>query len=403
MAPVEHAVASEELMAYLDGETSNERSAAIAAHVTSCETCQRLVAELRRVSRDLAGWRLESAPGLKSPRGAAVPAPRLRRWNLFAGRPALAFSMASAAVLVVAAAVMWENAARYSVTRGGSAAAEWVSQAGGSGGGGGNRARDEAQARALAAAPQTVSEAPQRTERVPQAQVPARPPDQKIVHTVELTMVARDFSGIRPEIDRILRSVGGFVGQMDASGEPPSLTATLRIPSGRLETAVAALRGLGRVVHETRSADDVTEQSVDLDARLANSRNTEQRLRDVLQNRTGRVADVLEVEREIARVREEIERLDAERANLDRRVTYATVTLRVTEERQATLDIGPVPLRLQLRNALVDGLRDAASGVMDLLLWALRAGPTLLLWVAVLWWPARRLLRAWRQPKTAAC
>lgn len=132
-----------------------------------------------------------------------------------------------------------------------------------------------------------------------------------------------------------------------------------------------------------------------------NGRNTERRLSEVLKNRTGNVRDVLEVEREIARVREEIERLDAQRSNLERRVAYATVTLQVTEQRQATLEIGPLPVRSRLRNALVDGVRQAYESAVEALLLALRVAPVLVVWIALLWWPARAFFKM-RRPREAA-
>ena len=122
----------------------------------------------------------------------------------------------------------------------------------------------------------------------------------------------------------------------------------------------------------------------------------EKRLNDILANRTGNVQSVLEVEREIARVRSEIESLDAQRVKLDDRVAYATVSLRVTEERRATLDSGPFPLSGRLRNALVDGLRDALDSVIQASLWTLRAGPVLILWGAVVWLVARVFMRRFR-------
>jgi hypothetical protein len=105
------------------------------------------------------------------------------------------------------------------------------------------------------------------------------------------------------------------------------------------------------------------------------------------------------VEREISRVRGEIEQLDAQRADLERRVSYATVTLEVNEQRQASLDIGPLPLSTRLRNALVDGLRDALESTSDVVLWALRVAPTVLVWIVVLWWPVRALMRSRRLKK----
>lgn len=234
--------------------------------------------------------------------------------------------------------------------------------------------------------------------------MPDLPRAQKIVRTANLAIVTPEFEKIRQAIDGIVREVGGFVGQIQVSdaGSARSLNATLRVPASRLDDAVRQLRAFGRVVDERQSGDDVTEQVLDLEARLSNARNTERRLNEVLKTRTGNVRDVLEVEREIARVRAEIEQLDAQRMNLERRVTYATVTLQVTEQRQATLDIGPQSVRSRLRNAFVDGLQGAYESAVGVLLLALRAAPALVLWTAVLWWPARAVFRMVRAREAVA-
>ena len=117
-------------------------------------------------------------------------------------------------------------------------------------------------------------------------------------------------------------------------GDARTLTATLHIPAAQLDAAMATLKAIGRVVDEAQSGEDVTEQVVDVTARLANTRNTEKRLTDLLQKRTGDLADVLAAEREIARVREEIERLVAQRQALGRRVTYATLNWRSWKNRE---------------------------------------------------------------------
>jgi hypothetical protein len=226
-----------------------------------------------------------------------------------------------------------------------------------------------------------------------------------IARWARLDIIASRFDDVNPAIDRILREVKGFAGNIDATaarGASRSLNATLRVPAGSLDTAIASLKKLGHVVAESRGGDDVTEQVVDIAARLANARNTEVRLTDVLRQRTGKVSDVLEAEREIARVRGEIERLDADRKNLDRRVTYATVTLTVSEEPKAALDIGPIPVSARYRNAMVDGARAAFESLLEVSLVILRVAPTLAVWAAVLFWPARIVLRrvnGGRQPR----
>ena len=217
-----------------------------------------------------------------------------------------------------------------------------------------------------------------------------------IVRSATIRIVANRFDEVRPSIDRILRDVKGFAGRIDATaarGASRTLNATLRVPAPALDATLASIKQLGQVVGESQGGDDVTEQVVDIAARLANARHTESRLTQVLRERTGKVTDVLEAEREIARVREEIERLDAERTNLDRRVTYATVTLEVTEEPKAAMDMGPLPIPARLRNAFVDGIRVAVESFLGLSLTLLNVAPTLTVWIALLFFPVRFIIR----------
>jgi len=153
------------------------------------------------------------------------------------------------------------------------------------------------------------------------------------------------------------------------------------------------LRKLGRVESETQSAEDVTAQYVDLNARLLNARNTEQRLTDLLRQRTGKLADVLAVETEITRVRGEIERMEAERKNLVNRVGFATVTTTVVEDYKAQLQMVPHSTSGRIRNAAVEGYRTMVEGVVGLVLFLLSYGPSLLLWGGLLFFPVRGVLR----------
>jgi hypothetical protein len=391
-----HAVPPEELMAYLDGELPSDRATFVASHVAQCGACQAVASDLRQVSSDLSAWRLESPPDrLRAPR-APEAVSRRRSWFawLMPSASPRFVAVATASVVVVGISLVtftMRQAALEEVELTGS---------GGLGPSGSERYRrgGESPTQRPNLGAHVVSPAPQQVVGEGLSSSP------KIIRTASLTVVTKDFESVRPAIDRILRDVGGFVGQIQASdsGNARTLQATLRVPASRLDESTRLLRSLGHVVNESQSGDDVTEQVQDIEARLANGRNTERRLTEVLKNRTGKVSDVLEVEREIARVREEIERLDAQRVNLERRVTYATITLQVTEQRQATLDMGPLPVRVQLRNALVDGLRQAYESGIDVVLWVLQVAPVLLLWTALLWWPARILLRAIRARATAS-
>jgi hypothetical protein len=186
---------------------------------------------------------------------------------------------------------------------------------------------------------------------------------------------------------------------MSVSADPGSarvLRASLRVPGDRLTATLARLRALGQVTQDQQGAEDVSDQLVDLDARLKNARATEQRLSDILRERTGKLSDVLEVEQEVARVRLQIEQLDAQKTNMSRRVAYATIDLTISEARKAGLDPGPLPLLTQLRVAAADGLQNAVDMLVGLILFLLRAGPILVVFVSsvgLVWLAVKRARR----------
>jgi hypothetical protein len=399
MKAAEHAVAHEELMASLDGELPADRQAAVHAHVRQCDACARLLSELRQVSRDAALWQIDEAPAsLAAP---VVPvAPPVRRWGGF--RPWQLASLCTAGLVVVLLGplALREPPSPLLTSQASSPSRNLSSSA----------------PPAHAAEPQTAMQVPAQpglaglaeggpaeaqggSGGAPPAPGQASPAGPLVVRNARLTMVATDFEAARQAVDRLLREVGGYVGQIQVTGTaaPRTLDATLRVPSARLDDVLTSLRQFGRVSHEWQSGDDVTDQVRDLDARLANARNTEARLNDILRRRTGNVRDILEVEREVARVRGEIERLAGERADIGGRIAFATLALRVTEEQQATLGLGPLAVSARFRNAFVDGVRFAFESVLEVSLAVLRVGPVGLLWVLVLWWPGRLLVRTWRK------
>src|SRR5260370_17011877 len=113
------------------------------------------------------------------------------------------------------------------------------------------------------------------------------------------------------------------------------LIGSLRVRADRLDVCLVELKRLGRVNQESQAGEEVTQQHLDLVARLKNSRNTEQRLNGVLQQRTGPVKEILEVEKESARVRGEIEQMEAEQQTMEHRVNFATIDLNLAEEYKA--------------------------------------------------------------------
>jgi len=221
-----------------------------------------------------------------------------------------------------------------------------------------------------------------------------------IARTVALSIVAKEFDASRAALEAILARHNGYAAELNVAtpqGAGRTIQASLRIPAPQLVAAVAELKALGRVENESQNGEEVTQQHADLVARLKNSRETEQRLQDVLRTRTGKVKDVLEVEEEIARVRGEIEQMEAEQQTLEHRVNFATIDLKLAEEYKAQLTTPAPSAAMQLRNAMVNGLRGAFESLLALVLFLAESGPTLLLWLMLLSIPVWLLWRRYQR------
>jgi hypothetical protein len=106
-----------------------------------------------------------------------------------------------------------------------------------------------------------------------------------------------------------------------------NLATTLRLPAPELDTVMAELAALGEVVTKETHSTDVTFQHVDSEARLSNLRRERERYLDLLAKAES-VTDAVAVEKELERVTEAIERLEAELKLMDSRVEYATLDVR---------------------------------------------------------------------------
>jgi hypothetical protein len=419
-----HPIEPEEVMAYLDGELASDRAAATAAHLGECAECQGLAASLRSVSQNLKTWEVE-APESAVPAtvAAALAANRpssrrtllaRRSWREFLGQrwPVVAWVGAVAVVLLVSFGTVTFQSRPAKFT---SVASQMAQQVPAPPPPGAMPAQGKEfdklqQFSRLQSTPRVaadsngllhgfVNNAENSFSEDGQAMT-----DQQgkvlnsaangpmIIRTAELSLITKEFDKARGNLETILKRHRGYVGELKAGGSAGSgrtLSATLRVPADQLDATLAEVKTLGRVESESQGGQDVTSQYVDLQARLTNARNTEERLTDLLRNRTGKLSDVLEVERELDRVRGEIEQMEAERKNMANQVSFATLNATISEDYKAELQVVPPSTSTRLGNAAVEGYRSVADGIVGLVLFLLSTGPSLLLWGAILFWPAR--------------
>ena len=432
-------------MAYLDGELSTDRAAAAVAHLERCPECQRVAAVLRDVSQELMAW--EGGPS--SPRiEAGISSALEERGREGAGSTAVSgksgrgifrirrfapWALGLAAVGLVVLVGLSVRSSRsnrvfqsvaYSVS-GEEPVTGKAPQNGRTGGG----LELSSKLQAPPAAPLPASStgpvggpdvqaqrsfsvdgqpaldraSAVRTEilMVPDSIV-SPPNGPMIVRTAGVTLTTKDFDKARAGLDDILRRHRGYVGQLNVNtpvGVGRTLTATLRVPADQLDATLAELRKLGRVEAESQSGQEITAQYVDLEARLSNGRNTERRLIDVLQQRTGKLADVLAVETELSRVRGEIESMESQRKTLAKQVDFASLNATVNEDYKAQLQVVPPSTSTQFRNAAVDGYRSMVDGIVGVAVSLFSYGPSLLFWCALLFFPVRFFWRKLRRVK----
>ena len=106
----------------------------------------------------------------------------------------------------------------------------------------------------------------------------------------------------------------------------------VKVPAKGYGGALDEIADLGEVQDMRETSQDVTEEYVDLQARLDNSIKLEQRILGLLAESTGTIDDVLHVEKELASVREDIERLEGRKRYLDSRISLSTITVDLHEK-----------------------------------------------------------------------
>jgi anti-sigma factor RsiW/uncharacterized small protein (DUF1192 family) len=419
-------------MAYLDGELPVERAALVATHLEQCAECRAWVVDSRVLSERLTAWQVEPAPpSLTEHVTAAIPAGEIKpeatdinlpsrpRFPQFA-IPNWVWATAGAVCLfLMIVAVSIPNLLRSRIAANQSGRSWQVE--GGAGAGGAPAppaAVDKYWGGLSQAAGPLASMTANRGRRdlsnykkwlAQGAAANAGPGAREvgspiaalmIVRTASLTLLTKDFDKTRAALEDVVRRHRGYSAQLTVgseSGSAHKLSATFRVPVDQLDAAIAEIKQLAHVEQESQGGEEVTEQYVDLNARLSNAQRTEQTLLDILQKRTGMLSDVLAVEQELARVREEIERMEAELKNLQNRVSFSTLQVELREEYQAQIEI-PHSLGGRLWNAVVEGYRTAVDSLVGVVMFLLNVGPFLLLWALILFFPARYV---WRRVRAA--
>jgi hypothetical protein len=215
----------------------------------------------------------------------------------------------------------------------------------------------------------------------------------KIIYDGQVDLVVESEEPIAKKVSTLVQDAHGFIAEMTVTGSPGSQRTMhwrVRIPVEQFDSFVDAVVALGELERQNRTSQDVTEQYYDLAARIKNKKNEEQTLNKILQERSGKLEDVLKVEIELSRVRGEIRVLE----NLS---ALATLTLNVRErEKYAPHPPVVADFSTQISRTWADSLLGLVNLGKALVLWAVSWSiwtPFLLAGVVLAWVLLRWLVR----------
>jgi len=230
-----------------------------------------------------------------------------------------------------------------------------------------------------------------KTAAVPKkaAETPATRP--QLIKKAELSVVVKSIDATTKSVTNIVeKQQGDILGFQNQKPPDSSVRQTasveIRVPQERLETTLEALAKLGTVENRALTAEDVTNQLVDSEARLRNLRKSEEMVLKIME-RSGSVGDVLKASQELSNIRESIERIDAQLKSLRNQVAYSTINL--TLEAAVSAQQTPEPslgLRVQETwGKATHSVGELTLGLFGLGIWLLAYSPYFLLIAAAVY------------------
>ena len=186
------------------------------------------------------------------------------------------------------------------------------------------------------------------TEPNAQGVQPVQQQERQLVRTATVDLRSDDVLKAIGQVKDRAQAVGGFAGQENSTKERGSVT--VRVPSAELDRVVRDLASVGEVTRSEVRSEDVTDQLVDVEARIATQKASVERLR-VLFERAATTAEIAQIESELTKRQSELESMQRRSESLKGKVALATLTVQV-----ATVPIAPpAPEKAGFLSALAGG------------------------------------------------
>lgn len=162
-----------------------------------------------------------------------------------------------------------------------------------------------------------------------------------VVLHARLTLEIEDLEAVARIIQDQVKELGGYMVSLefyDLRDERRAGQLAVRVPENKFDFFLESLDGWGKVKNPHVYTDDVTMHYIDLEARLKNLAAQEERMRELLE-RAKTVEEILQIEKELGRIRGDLEAMTAEFKHLQERVCYSSVEIRLEEKDPRTVTV----------------------------------------------------------------
>jgi len=343
----EHDIARDRFSALIDGALTAAEAAAVEAHLTGCPVCRADLAQMRATVTLVREVEPVQVPdgfaaavrGRLEQLSATTPRSVRPRWRLALPGAGWTWKTAAAAASLALVAVFAVNLAREMVpsSRGDRLSPRNARVNDGFREGTERDAAVRGRLEAPRGAPGSrVGQSDERSaQQVPSAGEPA--PFRRVIRTGQVALEVEKFDDAARRLLAIAEAAGGFVADSSYADEggTPRGTFVLRVPAGHFGEVVRQVEGLGVVQRRQIHGQDVTEEFIDVEARVRNLERQEARLLTFM-DRATKIADLMAVQNEVTRVRGEIERLTGRLRFLTNRVDLATIQAEVSQKPKKT-------------------------------------------------------------------
>ncbi len=230
--------------------------------------------------------------------------------------------------------------------------------------------------------------------------------ERKIIYQADLELVVEDFDPIPDALRKLVSDANGFLADSNLDqlqGQRRYGSWTARVPVDQYDSFLRAVSKLGSLVSQQESAQDVTAQYVDLEARIDSKQQLEKRVLQLLERPDDKIQHVIEVEKELARIRSEIERMEGQLRVLSNQTSLTTVRINVREVKSYQPEQA-VEFSGRVSSAWNDALTNAKSAGENFVIGLVRNAFAVIAWAVgllVACWFVRRLWKRRANPAVA--